>query len=96
MNYSYLQSGGITGVKFGLNGDTRDLPAAHKKVLESLINQQPKLEPVNPVTKDSLKYHLQLNEAGKTIDLEFEDTNLPAALESLIEYLRLNASMVIK
>jgi hypothetical protein len=94
MNYSYLQSGGITGVRFGLNGDTRDLPVAHKKVLESLLNQQPQIEPPNAVTKDSLKYHLQLNEAGKTTNLDFDDTNLPAALESLIEYLRLNASMI--
>lgn len=62
-------------------------------VLESLIDKPLMLTQSNALAKDAFAYHLQLNDAGKTNNIDFNDTNIPAGLESLIEYLRTSATM---
>ncbi len=93
MKYNYKQNGGFAGITFGLNGDSQDLPDNYREVLESLLDKPPMIFQATALSKDAFRYHLQLDNAGKINHLDFDDTNIPVGLESLIAYLRERATM---
>jgi hypothetical protein len=88
---------GSSGLKYGLRGDTNDLPEPHNKTLESLVNYNPReTAKTNPAAKDLTEYEINLEGDPKKKTVRFKEDNIPARLKPLILYLRSKASLTAK
>ena len=70
--------------------DSHNLPEGIANTVNLLVNEKEKFQGIifNPDARDTLTYLLEVNTESEKINFRFDETNLPAELAPLFNYLR--------
>ena len=97
MKVRFRQTGGFGGLVLGSDLDTSTLPAADAQELTRLIKQA-NLEKLNARPSDKARdlqnYEIVVESDAPTAKASFDDMNVDANLEPLLEFLRKRARAV--
>jgi len=98
MRISFEMSGGLGGLfvaaPLAYQADTADLPEEQATTLHRLVEESGLLragdEPLTPrrgEARDVFEYHLEIATSGRVYRYDFDDTNVPAGAQPLLEHL---------
>jgi hypothetical protein len=91
MKVRFRQTGGFAGLSFGADLDTAIMPAAEAAELTTLVEKSRvrTLAAKGPEgARDLAGYEIEIEEAGSTIRVSFDDMSVPREIEPLLDFLR--------
>jgi len=92
MKISFYQSGGVAGLTFGCEIDTRSLPGAEAAEIENLVKisgvLKRKLTLSRIVACDIFSYRISVKSSELTYHATFDDFTIPEGGRPLVDYLK--------